>query len=182
MSSGESVAENVIDADHQVAVLVPCYNEEHAVAKVVADFRAALPAAAVYVYDNNSTDKTVEVARARRRHRAPRDLSGQRSRRAADVQRHRSRHLRAGGWRRHLRCGERARHGGQAPRRASRHGGGDARRARASRVSRRPSRWQPHPHRLCRTYVRPVLHRHLVGLPGVLAALREIVSGAFRRF
>jgi hypothetical protein len=32
MSSGESVAENVIDADHQVAVLVPCYNEEHAVA------------------------------------------------------------------------------------------------------------------------------------------------------
>jgi glycosyltransferase involved in cell wall biosynthesis len=64
MSSGESVAENVIDADHQVAVLVPCYNEEHAVAKVVADFRAALPAAAVYVYDNNSTDKTVEVARS----------------------------------------------------------------------------------------------------------------------
>src|ERR1700722_266932 len=54
MSSGESVAENVIDADHQVAVLVPCYNEEHAVAKV----------AAVYVYDNNSTDKTVEAARA----------------------------------------------------------------------------------------------------------------------
>ena len=64
MSSGESVAENVIDADRQVAVLVPCYNEEHAVAKVVADFRAALPAAAIYVYDNNSTDRTVEVARA----------------------------------------------------------------------------------------------------------------------
>jgi glycosyltransferase involved in cell wall biosynthesis len=64
MSSGVSVAENVIDADHQVAVLVPCYNEQHAVAKVVADFRAALPAAAVYVYDNNSTDKTVEVARS----------------------------------------------------------------------------------------------------------------------
>ena len=47
MSSGECVAENVIDADHQVAVLVPCYNEQRAVAKVVADFRAALPAAAV---------------------------------------------------------------------------------------------------------------------------------------
>ena len=43
---------------------MPCYNEEHAVAKVVADFRAALPAATVYVYDNNSTDKTVEVARS----------------------------------------------------------------------------------------------------------------------
>jgi hypothetical protein len=58
MSSGECVAENVIDADHQVAVLVPCYNKERAVAKVVADFPAALPASAVYVYDNNSTDKT----------------------------------------------------------------------------------------------------------------------------
>jgi glycosyltransferase involved in cell wall biosynthesis len=64
MSSGERVAENVIDAGYQVAVLVPCYNEEHAVAKVVADFRAALPAATVYVYDNNSTDDTVAVARA----------------------------------------------------------------------------------------------------------------------
>jgi glycosyltransferase involved in cell wall biosynthesis len=46
-----------------VAVLVPCYNEERAIAKVVADFRAALPEAAVYVYDNNSTDGTVEAAR-----------------------------------------------------------------------------------------------------------------------
>ena len=43
MSSGEPVAENVIGVGYQVAVLVPCYNEEHAVAKVVADFRAALP-------------------------------------------------------------------------------------------------------------------------------------------
>jgi glycosyltransferase involved in cell wall biosynthesis len=48
----------------RVAVLVPCYNEEAAVAKVVADFRAALPQAAIYVYDNNSTDRTAEVARA----------------------------------------------------------------------------------------------------------------------
>jgi glycosyltransferase involved in cell wall biosynthesis len=64
MSSGGGVAENVIGGGYQVAVLVPCYNEEHAVAKVVADFRAALPAAAVYVYDNNSTDNTVAAARA----------------------------------------------------------------------------------------------------------------------
>ena len=41
---------------------MPCYNEERAVAKVVADFRAALPDAAIYVYDNNSTDRTVEAA------------------------------------------------------------------------------------------------------------------------
>ena len=47
-----------------VAVLVPCYNEENAIAKVVADFTAALPDAVIYVYDNCSTDRTAEVARA----------------------------------------------------------------------------------------------------------------------
>jgi len=45
-------------------VLVPCYNEELAIAKVVGDFRAALPGAAVYVYDNNSKDNTVAVAKS----------------------------------------------------------------------------------------------------------------------
>jgi len=48
----------------RIAVLVPCYNEEAAIGKVVADFRAALPDAEIYVYDNNSTDRTVEVAAA----------------------------------------------------------------------------------------------------------------------
>jgi glycosyltransferase involved in cell wall biosynthesis len=42
----------------RIAVLVPCYNEEAAIGKVVRDFRAALPGAIVYVYDNNSRDKT----------------------------------------------------------------------------------------------------------------------------
>ena len=42
----------------KIAVLVPCYNEEAAIAKVVTDFRAALPGAAIYVYDNNSRDQT----------------------------------------------------------------------------------------------------------------------------
>lgn len=46
----------------KIAVLVPCYNEEAAIGKVVADFSAALPDAAIYVYDNNSKDRTVEVA------------------------------------------------------------------------------------------------------------------------
>src|SRR3954469_17957788 len=50
-------------ADLRIAVLVPCYNEEAAVATVVADFRKALPQAAIYVYDNNSKDRTVAVAR-----------------------------------------------------------------------------------------------------------------------
>ncbi len=51
-------------ARHRIAVLVPCYNEQAAIAKVVADFRARLPGATVYVYDNNSSDNTVAVARA----------------------------------------------------------------------------------------------------------------------
>ena len=53
----------MISAQPRIAVLVPCYNEEAAVATVVADFRRALPAAEVYVYDNNSRDRTAAVAR-----------------------------------------------------------------------------------------------------------------------
>lgn len=47
----------------RIAVLVPCFNEEAAVATVVADFRKALPAAEIYVYDNNSTDRTAAIAK-----------------------------------------------------------------------------------------------------------------------
>ena len=47
----------------RVAVLIPCYNEEVAIPKVVAAFRAALPGAVIYVYDNNSRDRTAERAR-----------------------------------------------------------------------------------------------------------------------
>lgn len=47
----------------RIAVLVPCYNEEAAIGTVVRDFRGSLPEATVYVYDNNSTDRTMEVAR-----------------------------------------------------------------------------------------------------------------------
>lgn len=48
----------------RIAVLIPCFNEEAAIGKVVADFRRALPSAEIYVYDNNSRDRTVEAARA----------------------------------------------------------------------------------------------------------------------
>lgn len=48
----------------RIAVLLPCYNEEAAIAQTVAGFRAVLPDARIYVYDNNSSDRTVEVARA----------------------------------------------------------------------------------------------------------------------
>jgi len=47
----------------RIAVLLPCYNEEAAIVQTVAGFRAALPDAKIYVYDNNSSDRTVEVAR-----------------------------------------------------------------------------------------------------------------------
>ncbi len=47
----------------RVAVLVPCFNEEAAVATVIADFRKALPSADIFVYDNNSSDRTVAIAR-----------------------------------------------------------------------------------------------------------------------
>jgi glycosyltransferase involved in cell wall biosynthesis len=45
-----------------IAVILPCYNEEAAIAQTVAGFRAALPSATVYVYDNNSRDRTVDIA------------------------------------------------------------------------------------------------------------------------
>ena len=52
------------EADLRIAVLVPCYNEELTIGDVVKAFRAELPDATVYVYDNNSTDRTLAVATA----------------------------------------------------------------------------------------------------------------------
>lgn len=52
------------DTAPRIAVLVPCYNEEASIGAVVRDFQAALPGATIYVYDNNSKDRTVEIARA----------------------------------------------------------------------------------------------------------------------
>jgi glycosyltransferase involved in cell wall biosynthesis len=49
---------------HEIAILVPCFNEEFTIGQTVSAFREALPPATVYVYDNNSTDRTIEVARA----------------------------------------------------------------------------------------------------------------------
>ena len=47
---------------NRIAVLIPCYNEAKTIAKVVKDFKKALPKATIYVYDNNSTDKTAEIS------------------------------------------------------------------------------------------------------------------------
>lgn len=46
----------------KIAVLIPCYNEEKTIEKVVRDFRTQLPEAVIYVYDNNSSDRTAELA------------------------------------------------------------------------------------------------------------------------
>jgi glycosyltransferase involved in cell wall biosynthesis len=52
------------EAKHKIAVLIPCYNEEIAIQGVIEAFKKSLPDAAIYVYDNNSIDCTVELARA----------------------------------------------------------------------------------------------------------------------
>ena len=56
-------ASNLVER-HRIAVLLPCHNEEAAIAEVVGAFRAALPDAIIYVYDNNSTDRTIDIAQA----------------------------------------------------------------------------------------------------------------------
>lgn len=50
-------------SDMRIAVLIPCYNEEISIEKVIIDFRNALPGAVIYVYDNRSTDNTASIAR-----------------------------------------------------------------------------------------------------------------------
>ena len=47
----------------RIAILIPCYNESITIEKVITDYKKALPEAAIYVYDNNSTDNTDEMAR-----------------------------------------------------------------------------------------------------------------------
>jgi hypothetical protein len=70
MNAIEPLAEGVrrvrtMAARPRIAVLVPCYNEEQSIGKVIDDFTAVLPEATIYVYDNNSQDRTAEIAAAR---------------------------------------------------------------------------------------------------------------------
>jgi glycosyltransferase involved in cell wall biosynthesis len=58
----EGLSASEVLGNARIAVLIPCYNEERTISQVVADFRCALPAAHIYVYDNNSTDATARVA------------------------------------------------------------------------------------------------------------------------
>ena len=127
---------------YKIAVLVPCYNEEVAVAKVVKDFRAALPSAAD-LRIRQQFDRQYGGRRARRRRRGfRREAPGQGLRGAAHVHRRGGRHLRAGRRRRHLRRAERAGDDRAPARGAARHGGGQPGRSRSGRLPRRPSRRQ----------------------------------------
>ncbi len=62
MTEQRTTSARTVPFECRVAVLVPCYNEEQTIAKVVEDFRAQLPSAKIYVFDNNSTDQTVNAA------------------------------------------------------------------------------------------------------------------------
>lgn len=53
-----------MQTEHKIAIVIPCYNEAAAIAKVIGDFRRQLPDAGIYVFDNNSIDDTKQVARA----------------------------------------------------------------------------------------------------------------------
>jgi len=57
------IQEPNLPASLRIAVLIPCFNEEKTVARVVQDFRVALPGAVIYVYDNNSSDHTIQWAK-----------------------------------------------------------------------------------------------------------------------
>jgi glycosyltransferase involved in cell wall biosynthesis len=55
-------ADSLLDQRYKIAVIIPCFNEEHSIAEVVRGFKTALPSARIYVFDNNSTDKSATVA------------------------------------------------------------------------------------------------------------------------
>ena len=87
----------------RIAVLVPCYNEEAAIAHGGARFpRARCPGAVIYVYDNNSSRPDRRAGARGRRDGAPGSAPGQGQCGAPHVRRYRRRHLCAGGWRRYL--------------------------------------------------------------------------------
>jgi glycosyltransferase involved in cell wall biosynthesis len=64
LATNQAAHASVQDTAPRIAVLIPCHNEEAAIGKVIAAFARELPSATIYVYDNNSTDRTIEVARA----------------------------------------------------------------------------------------------------------------------
>ena len=177
MSGAEAASPDVLRAPahdnrlkrQRVAVLVPCFNEQASIAKVVKDFRATLPEAVIYVYDNNSTDRTAELARAAGAG-ASRNASGQRQCRAPYVCRCRGGHLRAGGRRRDLSRAERARYDRAVVAGAARHGGGRPGRPGAQRVPAGASDGKPPAYGFFCLRLRRDFHGYSLRVSGVLRA------------
>ena len=181
MSSNDLVTERTAQSLLDVAVLVPCYNEERAIAKVVADFRAALPDARVFVYDNNSTDGTVAAAKdagavvRRETHQG----KGYVVRRMfndieADIY--------------VLVDGDATYDAPSARAMIDRLVADRLDMVVATRIDREEAAYrpghrirQPASHRFCRPYFRPRVHRYPVRLSRLLAALRQILSDPLRR-
>ncbi len=57
-------ANSLLEQRYEIAVIIPCFNEAHSIAEVVHGFKSVLPSARIFVFDNNSTDETVVIARA----------------------------------------------------------------------------------------------------------------------
>ena len=181
MSSNGPQAGSVGETPYQVAVLVPCYNEEHAIAEVVAGFRAALPEAAVYVYDNNSTDGTVEAARGAGAVVRRETYQGK-----GHVVRRMFNDVEADVY--VLVDGDATYDAPSAPAMIAKLVEERLDMVVAARIDRETAAYrrghrsrQPAPHRVCRPYVRAVLQRNPVRLSGVLAPFHEILSNSLRR-
>ena len=165
----------------RIAVLLPCYNEEAAIAETVAGFRAALPAATIYVYDNNSRDRTVEIARA-----AGAIVRTERQQGKGHVVRRMFADVDADIY--VMADGDLTYDPKAAPEMVAMLLDeqldmvvGTRQHEVGRRLSRRPCPRQPAVHRAAGAPVRPQLHRHLLRLPGLLAALRQELPGAVGR-
>ena len=158
-------ADNSAGGGPRIAVVLPCYNEEAAIARTVAGFREALPQATVYVFDNNSRDRTIAAAKAAGAVVRSERMQGKGHvvrRMFADIEA--DVYVMADGDATYDAVGGAG--DGPAPaRRTSRHGGRRARLGGRRRLSPRSSLGQSSAHRHSRPAVRPQLFRHPVGLP-----------------
>ena len=175
---GSSLKLSALPQSPSIAVLLPCYNEEAAIAATVAGFRAALPDATIYVYDNNSRDRTREIAAE-----AGAVVRSERQQGKGHVVRRMFADIDADVY--VMADGDLTYDPKAAPamvdllaRRAARHGRRHSPARGEGRLSRRPRAREQAVHRPARGSVRAQLQRHLLGLPRVLAALREELSGA----
>ena len=165
----------------KIAVIVPCYNEEAAIGTVVKQFRAALPAADIYVYDNNSKDGTVAAAK-----KAGAIVGIETRQGKGHVVRRMFGDIDADVY--VMIDGDATYDAPSAPKMIAALVSEKLDMVVGARVdqevealSPRPSLRQLGPHRVRDAHLRQELHRYSFRLPHLLAALREILPGAFHR-